>query len=1089
MDNRVLIRDGQREHEHARLEAATLNAQHELAVAGATRGTRTVARLAVDHARTLLAADAAVVYAFDEERGLLFPLAETESQVPEPPLTPGMGAVGLAFDMGLPVVVEDYQAWKHAVPAAVARGTVSVLAVPLISGERRIGALGAWTYTPRAFTAEDEQLLTLFAAQVAPALEAARLSQQRDASARIFEALHEMAVATGGMREPGEVATLCVERACHLLEADSALLLWWDEENGCLRPLAGTLPGGLPPAFRLRPGQDAAGLAFQWKEPVVVRDYRRWGHGDRTALERGVGSAVAVPLMVRDAAVGALWVVTGTPRDFATSETEVLRLLASQIAPALEAARLLEASSAQVRELRALHNLAVGAGGLLEPERLAALAVREACTLLGADRALLRLYEPSRERLEALADSELGSPPPLRVGQGLAGSVFESARAIAVEDYRAWPNGVEWGRREGLVSALSVPLISHQRAVGTLSAFSHTTRRFTRAETRLLSLLAAQVAPALEAARLAADLQQRAHVFRVLHELAVAVGGILEPARLAQIMVDKTRELTGADRVTAGLYDADSGLIHVIADTDPQGGPAPPVAPGGGGGGAAFAARRSVRIPEAAARDRSRRAAAQGYRGGLAVPLLVQDRPIGVLTLLTRESRTFGDEEERLASLLVAQVAPAIEAARLHASLAASERELRESEARKSAILEAALDGVIAVDSRGTIVEFNPAAERAFGIGRGQALGRDVTELLAIDVSTLHPSGTRFETAGRRAGSGRFPVEVSVGRFCKDGHEMLTVSVRDLTEQKAAETARRESEERFRAVFDRAAIGIARLELDGRIIEANPALHRMLAGDGSSLDGVELLQLVHRDDRASLRLDRLRAGDATEHQADIRYFSGPAGEPVLWGNTIVSCVRGSDGRPLFLILMVEDITLRKAHEAMLEHRALHDPLTDLPNRSLLADRLQVAVAAAHRERRVGALLILDLDGFKQVNDVWGHHMGDVLLQRISARIRGEIRESDTVARLGGDEFAVVLPAAGGVRGAGRAARKLQDALEQPFSVDGHEVLVTASLGIALFPTHSEDPALLMRQADAAMYAAKRARRGCAIYSPARDTVD
>lgn len=415
-----------------------------------------------------------------------------------------------------------------------------------------------------------------------------------------------------------------------------------------------------------------------------------------------------------------------------------------------------------------------------------------------------------------------------------------------------------------------------------------------------------------------------------------------------------------------------------------------------------------------------------------------------------------------------------------------AEAALRASEARKSAILESALDCIIGADEQGRIVEFNPAAERVFGRHRRNTLGRPLRELVVLPEVLTRIVG-RLETTGFREDGTQFPVEVSMGSFDHGDRSMLSIAVRDLTEQRRAEAARRESEERFRAVFDRVAVGIARLSLEGTIIEANPALYRILGLLEGTLDGVDVRYLLLPEDRSALRLERLASGDSSELQVEVRYGRSTAGD--VWGNTIASSVRDANGEPLFLILMVEDITLRKAHEAALEHRALHDPLTDLPNRSLLHDRLNVALAGARREREVGALLLVDLDGFKQVNDLLGHHAGDVLLQQIASRMRAGLRGSDTVARLGGDEFAVVLPDIGGKPGAMRTAVKLHDSLEKPFDVEGHEIRVSASIGVALFPTHATDADALMRQADAAMYSAKRAGTGSALYDPARDAID
>jgi diguanylate cyclase (GGDEF)-like protein len=152
----------------------------------------------------------------------------------------------------------------------------------------------------------------------------------------------------------------------------------------------------------------------------------------------------------------------------------------------------------------------------------------------------------------------------------------------------------------------------------------------------------------------------------------------------------------------------------------------------------------------------------------------------------------------------------------------------------------------------------------------------------------------------------------------------------------------------------------------------------------------------------------------------------------------------------------------------------------LPNRVLLHDRLEQALLAGKRHRRPVALLLMDLDRFKEINDTFGHQYGDLVLEQVGRRLHGALRQSDTVARLGGDEFAVVLPNTD-ERGAVHAAEKVVDVLSEPFTVECHSLQIEASVGIALAPAHSSDRTTLLRQADVAMYVAKRAGSRCAVY--------
>lgn len=166
----------------------------------------------------------------------------------------------------------------------------------------------------------------------------------------------------------------------------------------------------------------------------------------------------------------------------------------------------------------------------------------------------------------------------------------------------------------------------------------------------------------------------------------------------------------------------------------------------------------------------------------------------------------------------------------------------------------------------------------------------------------------------------------------------------------------------------------------------------------------------------------------------------------------------------------------------LEHLALHDMLTDLPNRSLVEDRLQQAVHIAKREKKVVAFLMIDLNRFKEVNDRHGHEAGDSLLKQVALRLRRVLRASDTAGRLGGDEFAIVLPSTD-ANGAVKVAEKLLKVMEPSFKVGDHALSCACSIGIAAYPQHGEDVAGLCRGADVAMYAAKRSARGFAVYHP------
>jgi diguanylate cyclase (GGDEF)-like protein/PAS domain S-box-containing protein len=186
------------------------------------------------------------------------------------------------------------------------------------------------------------------------------------------------------------------------------------------------------------------------------------------------------------------------------------------------------------------------------------------------------------------------------------------------------------------------------------------------------------------------------------------------------------------------------------------------------------------------------------------------------------------------------------------------------------------------------------------------------------------------------------------------------------------------------------------------------------------------------------------------------------------------------------IAILRDVSDRKAHLDALQHQALHDALTGLPNRVLLHNRIEQAILGMRRQGTPFALMFLDLDGFKEINDAFGHYTGDILLAEVGARLLAHVRPGDTVARLGGDEFAIVIGNLGESRAATHPGTQLRASLEQPFVIEGHRLSVGASIGLVYCPEHGTDATTLMRRADVAMYAAKSARAGIMIYNPEQD---
>jgi diguanylate cyclase (GGDEF)-like protein/PAS domain S-box-containing protein len=294
----------------------------------------------------------------------------------------------------------------------------------------------------------------------------------------------------------------------------------------------------------------------------------------------------------------------------------------------------------------------------------------------------------------------------------------------------------------------------------------------------------------------------------------------------------------------------------------------------------------------------------------------------------------------------------------------------------------------------------------------------------------------------------------------------------------------RESEERYSSTVELAAIGIAHVAADGRFVHVNRQLCEMLGYTREELLERTVKQISHPDDVSvtDRDRDRLRSGQIASFKAEKRYLRKD-GTPV-WVRITVASKRGPDGRPLHDISIVEDISERRQAEERVQYLATHDEMTDLPNRSMFSQLLAGAIDRARRYRRRTAVLLIDLDRFKIVNDSMGHEAGDQLLIEMASRLRRCLRSSDVVARLGGDEFVLLVEELTGRQAAAVVARHVLSAVIKPVAIMGHECRVTASIGIATFPEDADDPKTLMTRADMAMYVAKEEGKNTfQFYSP------
>ncbi|HEU5250862.1 MAG TPA: PAS domain S-box protein [Thermoanaerobaculia bacterium] len=416
-----------------------------------------------------------------------------------------------------------------------------------------------------------------------------------------------------------------------------------------------------------------------------------------------------------------------------------------------------------------------------------------------------------------------------------------------------------------------------------------------------------------------------------------------------------------------------------------------------------------------------------------------------------------------------------------------TETALKESEQKLRTLVGNVPVVLFAVDRNGTFMHSEGKGLEALGLKPGEVVGQSVWQVYqefpeVLDHMRRALSGDAH-TATVRIGELAFETRYAPYRDV-DGRVAGVIGVAtDVTEQRRAEHAVRASESRYRTLFERNLAGVFRITLDGKILECNEAFARIF-GYSSPSDALHQPALdfyLHPGDRSTF-IKRIQERKSV---SNYEMFARRRDGTPVWVLENATLVDGPDGPGTTIEGTVIDITERKRAEEQVRHLAFHDALTGLPNRLLFNDRLAVAVAQAHRNDQTLAILYLDLDRFKVINDSLGHTIGDELLRRVADRLRACVREEDTVARLGGDEFIILAPRVESERGAETVARKILAAIRLPFAVEDRDFFLTTSIGVSLYPGDGVNPEALVQSADAAMYRAKeQGRDNFQLYTPA-----
>jgi len=398
------------------------------------------------------------------------------------------------------------------------------------------------------------------------------------------------------------------------------------------------------------------------------------------------------------------------------------------------------------------------------------------------------------------------------------------------------------------------------------------------------------------------------------------------------------------------------------------------------------------------------------------------------------------------------------------------------------------------VNLDGNFTFFNDALWRQLGYSRGELMGmnyrvytraeqiKEQLEIYKRVYSTGEPNESCIQEQLRKDGklilveTSVFPLRNNSGKIV--GFRGIS---RDITERLQMEEALRLSGERYRTILQEIEEGYYEVDLQGNFTFANDAACRQLGYSREELIGLNYKAYVPKEDVKNVYRTWNKVFRTGESVKSFPFATIKKDGTQIYLENSISPIKNKEGKIIGFRSISRDITERKQFEQKLSEMATHDSLTGLPNRVLLSDRLMVGTALARRNGHRLAVLMLDLDKFKEVNDASGHSVGDELLKAVGQRLTGIMRRSDTVSRIGGDEFVLVLPQISQINDLSKFADRVLNAFQEPFVFGRHRIQITTSIGIAVFPDDGIDIDHLLKFADSAMYLAKEQGRGIYRY--------
>jgi PAS domain S-box-containing protein len=791
-----------------------------------------------------------------------------------------------------------------------------------------------------------------------------RLLREAEARTRTFQVLHEVAVAVGGVLDPVALAQLAVDRARDLLAADSVSVWWWDADAAVLRRLAGHVPypDHAPHSFRADEG--APGVAFARCAPVVVDDYQTWPHAPSWGIATGLQAAAAVPLLVGERAVGALGAYTFTPRRFGPDDVQLLALLAAQVGPALEAARLYGESERRRTEAEALAELARQAAVEPDPARVIDAITEQACRLLEADYAALALRaEDGTHAWTGVKGSRSDAwrePPAWPDGRGSAGRALAAGRTLLFERLGDNPalltDEFPRHRAEGGRTVLSTPLFGRQAALGALVLGWRTDVAVTPAQVRLAEALASYAATILDSARARAEVAAEADKLRRLAEVAAAITAEADLRTVLDLLVRTAAEAVGLEHNSLLLLDADQGtLSHAAAVGLPaeyvQAVDGVAIGPTVGTCGVAAFLGEPV-VTEDVLVDPNWEAwrpvaAPHGFRAVWSVPLLGKGgRVLGTFAAYRPRPGRPTPQQLELLTLYARLAAVAVENARSYAREEHLAREAAARAAELSAVFEQLPCGVTLLDATGHVVLNNVVSRRLWAgcpdpkrpvpewaeYYRPRAAATD--RLLAPRETPLGralagETVEAFEYVFRRPGADADTWILSSAVPLRDAAGQVTGALgvaSDVTRERQLSREVAASEERLRSVYRAMACGVLVRDATGVIVDANEAAEEIVGYSLAEMRGKlpdelwpvldEAETEVSLADRPSSRV--LRTG-APLRQLTMAVQRRDGERRWIQNDTVP--VHDADGRVVQIVSSFIDLTDRKRAEEERERLA------------------------------------------------------------------------------------------------------------------------------------------------------------------------